>query len=70
MSFSKTRIVWATIGLLGICLGIVLLVYIVKNSNSSDENAKFDFLTEEADEKWSSMLIESVNAENIRKNLR
>ena len=70
MSLSKTRIVWATIGLFGLCLGIGLLVYTIQNSNSSDENGKLDFLTEEADEKWSSTLIESVNAGNIRKNLR
>ena len=70
MSFSKSRIALATIGLFGLCLGIGLLVYSVQNSNSSDDNAKLDFLTQEAEEKWSSTLIESVNAGNIRKNLR
>ena len=34
------------------------------------ESPNVDALTRKADEKWSSMLIESVNAGNIRKNQR
>ena len=71
MALSKNRIVISTITILVIGFAIGFSVSFLGKSNSTaKKETTLERLTQEADEKWSSTYIESVNAKKIRSYLK
>ena len=68
---SKVQFLLYTSWILIACFIMFLIFNPLRKSNISDDNSdKLSMLTRDADEKWSSDMIESVNADNIRRHLK